>query len=279
MLTMEKIQDVRFRYFVKGENISQIATDLDLDWKTVQKYVDMNDFNEPPPVKAVSGECFLPKLEPFKATIDKWLEEDKNAPRKQRHTAKRVFNRLKEEFREFNCSYRTVATYYALRHRELFRETRSGFLPLEHRPGEAQVDFGAADFYENGKRISGKYLEVSFPYSNKGHLQLFHGENMECLLEGLDSIFRHIGAVPDELWFDNTKTIVTKVIRGGKRETTERFDRFREHYRFHAVFMNPGEGHEKGNVENKVGYHWRNFLVPVPRFLTLSDFNRKLLEM
>lgn len=154
-----------------------------------------------------------------------------------------------------------------------------GFLPLEHSPGEAQVDFGAADFYENGRRISGKYLEVSFPYSNKGYMQLFYGENMECLLEGLDAIFRHIDTVPGEIWFDNTTTIVTKVIRGGGRETTERFDRFREHYRFQAIFMNPGEGHEKGNVENKVGYQRRNFLVPMPRFLSLSDFNRQLLAM
>lgn len=274
MLTMEKIRDVRFRYFVKGETISKVATDLVLDWKTVQKYVDMSDFNE----SAVKPEKrFFPKLDRFKATIDKWLEEDKKAPRKQRHTARRVFNRLTAEFPEFNCSYRTVASYYVIRRKELFSGATTGFLPLEHHPGEAQVDFGAADYYENGTRISGRYLEVSFPYSNKGYLQLFPGENMECLLEGLDSIFRHIGAVPDELWFDNAKTIVTKIIRGGKRETTERFDRFREHYRFHAVFMNPGEGHEKGNVENKVGYHRRNLLVPVPRFESLVDFNRVLL--
>jgi transposase len=71
-------------------------------------------------------------------------------------------------------------------------------------------------FYENGRRLTGKYLEVSFPYSNKGYLQLFYGENMECLLEGLDVIFRHISVVPNELWFDNTRTIVTKVIRGGR---------------------------------------------------------------
>jgi hypothetical protein len=178
----------------------------------------------------------------------------------------------------FDCSYRTVASYYAAIHKEIFSSINDGFIPLDHRPGEAQVDFGAADFYENGKRISGKYLEVSFPYSNKGYLQLFYGENTECLLEGLDTIFRHVG-VPQELWFDNTRTIVTKIIRGGKRETTERFNRFREHYRFHAVFTNPNEGHEKGNVENKVGYQRRNFLVPVPRFLSLSDFNRQLIDM
>jgi hypothetical protein len=100
---------------------------------------------------------------------------------------------------------------------------------------------------------------------------------MECLLEGLDAIFRHIGCVPRELWFDNTKVIVTEIIRGGGRKLTDKFERFREHYHFKAVFMNPGAGHEKGNVENKVGYQRRNFMVPVPRFLSLSDYNRQLL--
>jgi len=278
VLTMDKIHDIRLRFYTKGENISQIANSLQLDRRTVQKYVDMTDFNKPEP-KPASEQQFYSKLEPYKPTIDKWLEEDKQAPRKQRHTAKRVFNRLRKEVAGFNCSYRTVASYYASKHREIFNNTKSGFLPLVHSPGEVQVDFGSADFYENGKRISGKYLEVSFPYSNKGYLQLFYGENMECLLEGLDTIFRHIGVVPKEAWFDNTKTIVTRVIRGGGRELTERFNRFREHYRFQAVFTNPGEGHEKGNVENKVGYQRRNFLVPIPRFLSLSDFNLQLLKM
>ena len=278
MLAMDKINDIRFRFYRKGESISQIADELHLDWKTVQKYVDMTDFNEPAP-RPASEQRFCPKLEPYKSAIDKWLVEDKQAPRKQRHTAKRVFHRLRKEFSGFNCSYRTVANYYAVKHKEVFSGAKTGFLPLEHHPGEAQVDFGSADFYENGTRISGKYLEVSFPCSNKGYSQLFYGENMECLFEGLEAIFRHIGTVPDELWFDNTKTIVTKVIRGGGRETTERFERFREHYRFQAIFMNPDAGNEKGNVENKVGYQRRNFFVPIPRFLSLSDFNRQLLDM
>ena len=278
MLTMDNIHDIRYRFYVKGENISQIAEALKLNWKTVQKYVDMTDFNEPAP-KPASEQRFCPKLDIYKPTIDIWLEEDKQAPRKQRHTAKKVFDRLKEGFPEFDCSYRIVASYYAVKYKEVFAGAKDGFLPLEHHPGEVQVDFGTADFYENGMRLTGKYLEVSFPYSNKGYLQLFYGENTECLLEGLDSIFRHIGAVPNEAWFDNTKVIVTKIIKGVGRETTERFDRFREHYRFHAKFTNPGAGQEKGNVENKVGYHRRNLLVPIPRFLSLADFNRQLLDM
>ena len=189
MLTMDKINDIRFRFFAKGENVTQIANSVQLDRRTVQKYIDRSDFNEPKP-KPASEQRFCPKLEPYKSIIDKWLQEDKQAPRKQRHTAKRVFNRLKSEIKGFSCSYRTVATYYAAKHKEFFKELNSGFLPLEHKPGEVQVDFGAANFYENGRCVSGKYLEVSFPYSNKGYMQLFYGENMECLLEGLDAIFR-----------------------------------------------------------------------------------------
>jgi transposase len=277
MLTMDYIHDIRFRFFEKGENISQIANALHLDWKTVQKYVDKTDFNLPDP-KPASEKKMHPKLDPYKPTIDRWLEEDKQVPRKQRHTARRVYNRLTKEVEGFDCSYRTVAYYYKHKHKELFSGSKDGFLPLEHHPGESQADFGAAEFYENGMKFTGKYLELSFPQSNKGYMQLNYGENMECLLEGLDAIFRHMGCVPNEIWFDNTKTIVTKIIRGGGRETTDRFNRFREHYRFKAIFTNANAGHEKGNVENKVGYQRRNFLVPVPRFISLIDFNRQLLD-
>lgn len=100
---------------------------------------------------------------------------------------------------------------------------------------------------------------------------------MECLLEGLAAMFEHIGGVPTEIWFDNTRTIVTEIIKGGGREVTERFQRFCEHYRFNPVFMNPESGWEKGNVENKVGYLRRNELVPVPEFVSLAEKNRELL--
>jgi hypothetical protein len=157
MLTMDNIHDIRFRFFKKGENVSQIATALHLDWKTVQKYVDMKDFNLPAP-KPASERRSHPKLDPYKPTMDNWLEEDKQAPRKQRHTARRVYNRLLNEVDGFNCSYRTVASYYAVKHDELFNGSRDGFLPLQHYPGESQADFGAAEFYENGMKYKGKYL-------------------------------------------------------------------------------------------------------------------------
>lgn len=276
MTTMDQIHHIRELFYQQGMNISEIASVTGFNWKTVKKYVDMEDFSSPPPAPEISRNS---KLDPYKPLIDSWLAADKKAPRKQRHTARRVFNRLKNETADFNCSYRLVALYVSKKKEDLRLKNIEGYLPLIHHPGEAQVDFGTADFYENGRYYQeAKYLVLSFPYSNGGYLQLNYGENMECLLEGLAAIFEYIGGVPPEIWFDNTRTIVTKVIKGGGRNVTERFQRFCEHYRIKAVFMNPESGWEKGNVENKVGYLRRNELVPVPEFPSLSEENRLLLN-
>lgn len=277
MLAMDQIHHIRALYYEQGYNISEIANATNRDWKTVAKYIDKVDFNEPLPVPA-SAQRFCPKLDPYKPLIDSWLEEDKKHPRKQRHTATKVFKRLTSEVPGFDCSYRLVAEYVKTRKELLNLKRQEGYLPLEHRPGEAQSDFGSAEFYERERLISGKYLVMSFPWSNAGYLQLFYGENSECLLEGLTAIFRHIGGVPHEIWFDNASSMVTNVIKGGGRNLTERFSRFKEHYGFKALFMNPAEGHEKGSVENKVGYGRRNFLVPVPKFDSLNKYNAQLLN-
>jgi len=274
---MADINSIREMYFLKGMNKSEIARETGIDRKTIRKYINQDDWNMVPRLKAENSGKF-PKLEPFKADIDSWLEEDRRVRRKQRHTAKRVYDRLKEKYPDtFNCSYRTVAGYVAKKKKEL--KLRSDCkLPLEHIPGEAQVDFGKADFYENGTLYSGAYINLSFPHSNGGYIQLFKGENTECLLEGLKKIFEHIGGVPYRLWFDNASTMVTNILKDGKRELTEAFLRFKQHYGFEAVFCNPASGHEKGHVETKVGYHRRNMLVPVPRFEDLNSFNQELLK-
>lgn len=278
MLTMDQIQHIRYMFYQQHKNISEIASETGCDWKTVQKYVDKENFSpaEPRPESEVAHSS---KLDSFKPLIDSWLEADKKAPRKQRHTAKRVYHRLKKEAENFNCSYRLVAAYVAEKKAALKLSKQEGYIPLLHRPGTAQADFGTADFFENGRHYKeGKYLVLSFPYSNGGYLQLNYGENTECLFEGLQAIFEYIGGVPTEIWFDNTPTIVTEIIKGGSRTVTERFVRFAEHYRFKPVFMNPESGWEKGNVENKVGYLRRNELVPVPDFPGLPEKNRQLLR-
>jgi transposase len=273
---MTEVNEIRELYYDKGENITEIARETGHDRKTVRMYLGKEDWNKIQPGSL--PDVAFPKLEPFKEEIDAWLMEDKKAKRKQRHTAQRVYNRLKDKYKEkFTCSYRTVAGYVAISKKEIFGQ-RAGYLPLEHIPGESQADFGDAECYEKDQLYSGKYLNLSFPASNKGYLQWFKGENQECLFEGLISIFDYLGGVPTKIWFDNTSTIVTKVLKDGGRTLTNDFLRFKEHYRFDAVFCNVDAGHEKGNVEAKVGYHRRNMLVPIPRVASLTEYNKELLR-
>ena len=163
---MTKVTDLRKMYFEDGENISQIQKMTGFDRKTIRKFIEKNDWNDPVQKHIVRDS----KLDKFKQKIDQWLEADKEMRKKQRHTAKRVRDRLKERYKdEFDCSYRTVAKYVAEKKKKLY-ENKQGFLPLEHKPGEAQIDFGKAEFIENGKNYYGSYLNVSFPYSNAGFL-------------------------------------------------------------------------------------------------------------
>ena len=277
MYTMEQIHHIRQLFYEQGMSVTDVAKAVGCDWRTARKYIDMEDFSPPPPVPE-SEVTHESKLDPFKPLIDKWLEDDKKAPRKQRHTAWRVHKRLEKEAEGYNCSYRLTADYVAVKKKELNLDKQENYIPLIHHPGEAQADFGTADFIENGHHYSArKYLTISFPYSNGGYIQLNYGENTECLLEGMQAIFEYIGGVPVEIWFDNTSTIVTQIIKGGGRQITDRFRLFCEHYRFKSVFMNPDAGHEKGSVESKVGYLRRNELVPIPEFQSLAAKNQNLL--
>lgn len=109
-------------------------------------------------------------------------------------------------------------------------------------------------------------------------MQLFKGENFECLSEGLVNIFVHINGVPHRQWYDNMSTAVKKILKGGQRDLTDSFIKLKEHYCFNAVFCNRNAGNEKGHVENKVGYLRRNFLVPLPEFKSLTEYNKQLLQ-
>ena len=162
MLAMDKIHSIRQLYYEQGKTIPEIITETGHDRKTITKYLDMTDFNAPEPVTP-DPEGICPKLEPYKSLIDTWLMEDKKVPRKQRHTARRIYRRLGKEVDGFDCSYRLVAQYVAFRKSQMHLDSRNGYLPLIHHPGEGQADFGAARFYANSFCLEGKYLVLSFP--------------------------------------------------------------------------------------------------------------------
>ncbi len=268
---------IKYEREYQGKSLRMIAKENKHDFRTVKKYADLDDWNEPIPKKRRGRPTVL---DPVKSIIDRCLTGDLLIPRKQRHTAQRIYNRLKSEYPDlFHASVRTVRSYVAQKKKELYSVKEEGYLPLTHPRGEAQVDFGEALAYGKGKLIKIYFLNLSFPYSNASFTQLFKGQNQECLFTGLSTIFEHSGRVPTSLWFDNCSTIVSKIQKGGNRTLTDAFLRFALHYGFTYHFCNPGQGHEKGHVEGKVGYHRRNFLVPVPRFDSLEDYNRTLFPL
>jgi len=274
MLRMEQVKDIKYLRERKGLSYRAIIKETGHAFETVKKYADQDDFNiEPKPRKKRKS-----KLEPYLETIKTWIEQDLQAPRKQRHTAQRIYDRLKEIFGDtFDVSDRALRSKVAILRKEM-NNNNDGYLPLEHPPGEAQADFGEAVFVENGKRYQGHYLTLSFPYSNVGYTQLTKGENQECLLTGLKDIFEYLQLVPDTIWFDNLSPAVKKIKKYGLRDKTQGFARFELHYGFKSNFCNPASGHEKGFVENKIGYHRRNFLVPVPQFGDMKAYNKELFK-
>jgi len=246
---------------------------MKLNFRTVQKYAYMNNFN-PQVLPNVAPESY-PILGPYIPTIDERLENDIEEPRNQRHTAKRIWKRLQKE-QKFTGIYPSVRRYVAKK-RWLLNQAREGFLPIAQPSGHAQMDFGKFKYYDGlGISHQGHYLIVTFPYSNAGWMQVFPSENQECLLEGLKRVFYHVGGVPIRLRCDNMTTAVVEVLEGTERVVTDGFLRFKLHHRFEADFCNPNSGNEKGNVENKVGYDRRNLLVPVPVIEDFTAFNEEL---
>lgn len=254
-----------------GYKVAEIARKTGVDEKTVRKYKAKSDFSPKVPVTRVvpSG------LDPFKAKIAEYLEEDKEAWYKQHHTALRVHTRLQEDFKEtYTLSYNTVQRYLK-KLRQSQREQRAN-LELVWHPGQAQVDFGEVECIDRGQRVRNKSLIVSFPYSNNSFAQMFRGETAECVCQGLKDIFAYMGGVPELLVFDNATGVGRRV--GEAIHETDLFARFRAHHNFSVRFCNPNSGHEKGNVENKVGYTRNNLFVPVPVFDDIEVFNRQLLD-
>ena len=274
MLTMDQINNIRFLKRTQGKTYKEVEEITGASYKTIKKYEEIDNLT--PKIKPTIKRTT--KLDPFKKEIRKWLISDKGRPYKQRHTAKRIHNRLLEKYpNTYTASYRTLAKFVTSLKKEL-NLGKEEFLELKHFQDEAQVDFGKANFIEKGKKIQGSYLVLTLPYSNAGFVQLFRGETQECLLEGLKNIFNHIGKVPSKIWFDNLSAAV-KVVNKKERKLNKFFENFCAHYSFKPVFCNPASGNEKGNVENKVGYFRRNYLVPEPEFNSLENFNKHLLAL
>ena len=268
MIGMSTILSIR-RRLDAGGSVAQVARDEGVSEPTVRKYRDMNDFS--PAAKARKRSAS--KLDPYKPAIDSWLLQDRKRRVKQRHTAKRVFDRLVAEC-AYNGGYTTVQKYVKAKKAEL-RRTSGEFLHLEWAPAEAQVDFGVCDFRVLGVVREVHYLVVAFPFSNVSLAQCFWGENSECVCGGLKSVFEFCGGVLERLVFDNATGVGRRV--GEAISAAETFERFAAHYGFRFTFCNPYSGNEKDAVENAVGAIRRNVFVPMPRIDNLQAYNKRRL--
>jgi len=272
---MPQVEYIKDLYENEGKSLREIARITEKDFRTVQKYAYRNNWS--PPLEAELNPEDFPVLGSYIPVISEWLEHDGREPRKQRHTVKRMYDRLQKEY-GFTGSYSSLRRYVK-RKKEQMKKYRESFLPLAHPPGNAQVDFGEFKYYNALEQPQkGHALIVSFPHSNTGWMQVFPSENQECLLTGLKRIFYHTGGIPVRVRCDNMTTAVAQILEGTERSVTDGFYRFMLHHRFKADFCTPGKGNEKGNVENKVGYTRRNMLVPVPVISDFDAFNTELLN-
>jgi transposase len=219
-----------------------------------------------------------PKLDAVASFIDAVLEEDRRAPRKQRHTARRIHRRIRKEFPSTPVAESTVRNHVRERRRQLGLVPRETFVPQSHPWGrEAQVDWYEAWADLGGERVKVQVFAMRAMASGAAFHRAYLHATQQAFLEAHERAFAYFGGVFRLLRYDNLASAVRKILRGHRREETARFVAFRSHWRFAAEFCTPGEGHEKGGIEGEVGYFRRNHLVPVPEAADLDALNVRLL--
>ena len=265
---MELYARVRRAVIVEKMSEREVARQFGLARETVRK---MMRYSVPPGYRRQQP-VRRPKLGAWIGTIDQILEADKAESKKQRHTAKRIFERLRDEH-GYAGGYTIVKDYVRLRK----LSQREMFVPLEHPPGDAQADFGEAMVVIAGVERKAHYLVMDLPQSDDGFVMAFPAETTEAFLEGHNHAFAYFGGVPRRILYDNTKIAVGRILGDGTRMKTRAFTALQSHYLFAEKLGRPGKGNDKGKVEGLVGYARRNFMVPRPRFATWEEFNAHLL--
>ncbi len=269
MFGVESYAAVRRFVFVEGHSRREAARVFGLNRETVAK---MCRFSLPPGYTRKEPAA-KPKLGPLLPVIDAILEADRTAPVKQRHTAKRIFERLRDEH-GFAGGYTVVKDHVRLC-RARGRET---FVPLAHPAGHAQVDFGEAVGVIGGVRQKIHFLCMDLPQSDACFVKAYPRETTEAFLDGHVSAFAFFGGVPLSILYDNTTIAVAKILGDGRRERTRAFTELCSHYLFRDRFARPAKGNDKGKVEGLVKFSRANFMVPVPHAASFDDLNAMLEE-
>jgi transposase len=270
MITVEDREEIRRAFFVEEKGIRQIAKELGHSRPTVRVALE----SAAPPAHPATEPRAAPVLGPFKASLDRLLEENQHLPRKQRYTSHKMFVAIHAE--GYKGSESSVRGYVGLRRRDPKREV---YLPLEFDPGtDAQVDWGEGQVLLGGEPVTAQLFLMHLCYSRRTFMQAFPSQKQEAFFEGHVHGFHYFQGVPRRISYDNLKTAVLHILQGHTRQEQQAFIVFRSHYLFESHFCTPGEGHEKGGVEQSVGFDRRNFMVPVPSVGSFDELNAYLLE-
>lgn len=274
MLKVDQYEFIRTSHRVYGKKIKEIARETGHSKNTIKKVLrgQFEGYKE-------RDKQPFPVLGPYLEIIDGWLRSDKENPKKQRHTAVRVFNRLKSEY-GYTGAEATVRRY--VRQAKLrfgLNNGQTAFIPCDPEAGiEAEVDWGRCRAIIDGQPTELKFFCIRSKYSGKHFVRCYPCERQQALFDGHIRAFSFFGGVFPILIYDNLTTAVQRIFKGKKRDLQESYDKFRAYYNFTPVFCNPGQGHEKGGVEGLVGYARRNYMVPIPKADTLDQLNERLLE-
>lgn len=270
MLKMVDIEFIRKKHFIEGWSIRKLSRQLCISRQVIRKAIG----NADPPHYHLSELRSCPTMGPFREIILKWLEQDQHAPPKQRHTAKRIFDRLQQEY-QFTGAESTVRHFVA----GLRPKMHEVFIPLEAKWGQqAQIDWGQAVVNIDGNQVIAHLFCLRMRASSVPFAWAAPTEKLEAFLEGHCRGFAWLGGVPSECLYDNPKTAVVRILAGPERQEHTQFSSLRAHYLFDSHFCRPAQAHEKGAVENLVGYVRRNALMPVPEFPSWEALNEHLLN-
>jgi len=273
MITVDQYDYIRTAHRIYGKKIRQIARETGHSKNTVKKvlkneYVGYNTRQHQP----------FPSLEPYLRIIDKWIESDKEQPKKQRHTATRIYHRLCNEY-QYEGSASTVRRYVRIAKQRIGCGSKQVFIPLEPSIGqEAEIDWGTCIAILNGEKVRLKLFCMRSKFSGKHFVRCYPCERQQSFFDAHVQAFSYFGGIFPVLIYDNLTTAVRKVLKGKKRIYQKEYAKFQAYYNFSPRFCNPGQGHEKGGVEGLVGYARRNYMVPIPKADSLEHLNEMLLQ-
>lgn len=270
---MVDVEYIRKLSLVQHWSVRRIAKQLGLSRNTVTKYLMAKD---PAPRYRLSASRPRPVLGPFEALVAQWIDSDRDRKKKQRHTAHRIFERLRDEY-GFCGAESTIRKYV----RRCKGTPPEAYLPLEYAPGaEAQCDFGEAEAVVARETMTVHLFCMRLMEPPRSFVMAFPHEKSEAFQEGHAQAFLFFGGVPKKIRYDNPRVAVKAILSPRERTEQKDFVALRSHYLFDSVYCLPGKkgAHEKGGVENLVGYCRRNYLVPLPEVADLASLNALLRE-